>query len=155
MLATNPNICAREILETVPSVMRMIRTEMRSCRAPDLSVPQFRSLAFINRNPGTSLSDVAEHVGLTPPSTSKLIDGLVKRRLVERELSASDRRKITLVLTGEGKACLASAMDCAQQYISAALSELSVENLTTIIEAMQLLDRTFSPRGIEESTTEP
>ncbi|MGA2378038.1 MAG: MarR family transcriptional regulator, partial [Spirochaetia bacterium] len=60
--------CAREVLDVVPSVMRFIRTEMRSHRALDLTVPQFRSLVIIERAAGTSLTGVAEHLGLTPPS---------------------------------------------------------------------------------------
>ena len=47
--------CARQLLDTTPQVMRFIRAEMRSHRGHDLSVPQFRTLTFINRNPEVSL----------------------------------------------------------------------------------------------------
>ena len=60
----------------MPSVMRFIRTEMRSHRALALGVPQFRSLVLIERTAGTSLTGVAAQLGLTPPSASKLVDGL-------------------------------------------------------------------------------
>ena len=36
--------CAHAILEVAPAIMRTIRTEMRSHRTPDLSIPQFRAL---------------------------------------------------------------------------------------------------------------
>jgi hypothetical protein len=61
--AITPDLCAREVMETVPLVMRFIRTEMRSRRAPSLSVPQFRVLTFLSRRPGAPLSSVAEHLG--------------------------------------------------------------------------------------------
>jgi len=71
--------CAREVLEAVPVVMRFIRAQMSSHRALDLSVPQFRSLVFIERNGGSSLGEVAENLGLTPPSASALINVLQGR----------------------------------------------------------------------------
>jgi hypothetical protein len=58
------NQCAREVMETVPLVMRFIHTEMRSRRAPLLSVPQFRVLTFLSGRPGAPLSSVAEHLGV-------------------------------------------------------------------------------------------
>ena len=68
---------ARGLLEVVPVIIKDIRSQMRSRRSPDLTVPQFRTLAFVDRNKGTSLSAVANHMGLTLPSTSKLVDGLI------------------------------------------------------------------------------
>ena len=41
---------ARKLLEVVPIIMQDIRSEMRSRRSIDLTVPQFRVLAFVNRN---------------------------------------------------------------------------------------------------------
>ena len=62
--AITPELCAREVMETVPLVMRFIRMEMRSRRAPSLSVPQFRVLTFLSHKPGAPLSSVAEHLGV-------------------------------------------------------------------------------------------
>jgi DNA-binding MarR family transcriptional regulator len=140
---TSPEVCAREILETVPAVMRMIRTEMRSCRAPGLSVPQFRGLVFVNRNAGVSLSEVAEYIGLTLPSTSKLVDGLVKRGLLAREESAADRRKITLALTPEGCRVLDEAIGCTQQTLTDRLNRLDEAERVTLLQAMQILNQSM------------
>ena len=81
--------CGRQILEAVPMVMLAIRTWMRSHRGSDLSVPQFRVLVYLHRHEGSSLSDIAEHVGLTLPSMSKMIDGLV----VTRRMDPGDCRR--------------------------------------------------------------
>ncbi len=80
----NLDECARQLLETIPQIMRFIRAEMRSHRGHDLSVPQFRTLTFIHRNPEVSLSHLADHLGLTLPSTSKLVDGLVNQKIITR-----------------------------------------------------------------------
>ena len=62
--------CAHEVLEVVMLVLRIIRTVVKSRRAPDLSVQQFRSLFFLNLQPNATLSDIAENIGLTLPATS-------------------------------------------------------------------------------------
>src|SRR5262245_44064324 len=133
-------------MEVVPLVMRVLRSEIRSHREPDLSVPQFRTLAFLDHNAGASLSEVAEHVGLTLPSMSKLIDGLVSRQLVTREISLKDRRCVTLNLTPAGQATLKSAREATQLYLSELLIELPETERTTIIQAMQILRPIFTPR---------
>src|SRR5690349_2776005 len=101
--------CAALMMETVPSVMRTIRAEMRHRRPCDLSVPQFRALAFIRRHPGASLSDVAEHLGLTLPAASTLVDNLVARDLISRAPNPENRRRVTLTLTPPGQAAFAAA----------------------------------------------
>src|SRR5436853_281870 len=105
-MATQLETTAWEVLEVIPMVMRTVRSEMRLHRGPGLSVPHFRVLAYLGRNAGTSLSEVAEHVGLQLPSMSTLVDGLVTRGLVTRAPSAADRRRVTLTLTPSGRATL-------------------------------------------------
>ena len=142
----SPDDCAREVLEVVPLIMRAIRTDMRSHRTPDLSVPQFRTLAFIDRNAGASLSDAADYIGLTLPSMSKIVDGLVARRLVIRQTHRADRRRMTLALTARGQARLQSAREAAQACLASSLASLSDIERAAIAEAMQAMRPIFTPR---------
>jgi DNA-binding MarR family transcriptional regulator len=135
--------CAQEVLEVVPLIMRAIRAEMRRHRGFDLSVPQFRALAFLKHYQGASLSDAAEFVGLTLPSMSKLMDGLVNRQLVRREISATDRRRITLALTEAGQATLQSAYEATQAYLARRLAGLSTQERATVEQGLQILRPLF------------
>lgn len=137
--------CARELLEVVPLVMRAIRTEIRRQRGLDLSVPQFRTLAFLNHHSRPSLSEAAEHIGLALPSMSKLVDGLVARRLVVREACSEDRRRVTLGLTEAGSEALRSARELAQAYLAQALAPLPAADRATVARAMQFLRPVFTP----------
>jgi MarR family transcriptional regulator for hemolysin len=139
--------CAHELMDTAPQIVQAIRVEMRRGRGSDISIPQFRSLAFIQRNPDSSLSDVAEHLGLTLPSVSKLVDGLVKQKLVSRLASTTDRRRLTLALTQAGTAIMNSSRAAAQAELAAKISSLSGAELETICQAMQLLRPVFVSRG--------
>ncbi len=150
---TNPPISAEEaaalLLDAVPPVMRAIRAEMRSHRAPDLSVPQFRTLLFVNRNAGTSLSGVAEHLGLTLPSTSKLVDKLVARGLVARGSAADDRRRIALHLTEDGQAVLSAAAQATLATLAARLASLGPDERCALAGAMRLLKQVFGKENVE------
>jgi len=139
-----PEEVALEILETVPAVIRVIRAEMRRHRQPGLSVPQFRALAFLRNRPGASLNSLAEHLGLTPASTSKLVDGLVERGLVGRCESAKDRRKVMLTLNPPGFSVWEAAFTHTQAAIARRLAGLSETERENLRSAMKTLRPLFS-----------
>lgn len=135
--------CAREILDVAPLVMRGIRNELRKRGAKILSVPQFRTLGFISRHQGTSLSEVAEHIGLTLPAMSTLIDGLVARNYAVRKIDPDDRRRMTLTLSDTGQRMLQSAREGTQAHLARQLSKLQETDRRTIVAAMRILRGIF------------
>lgn len=149
-MTTSPDACAQEILEVVPAVMRAIRTEMRRHRTADLSVPQFRTLAFIDRKTDASLSDVAEHIGLTLPSMSKIVDGLVTRKLVTRQTHPNDRRRMTLALTARGLTALQTSRAATRACLAEDLATLSDRQREVIVQAMGILRPVFASQGDAE-----
>jgi len=134
---------ANEIFETVPVVMRAIRAKLRQHRDADLSVAQFRTLAFIDRRNGVSLSEVASHIGLTLPSMSKMVDGLVNRKLITRSAHDSDRRRICLSITPAGKDILQSSYASTQAFLADKVSGLSAPELEAVSTALHLLQGLF------------
>lgn len=138
------DICAHELMDTAPQIIQTIRSEMRRGRGSDISIPQFRTLAFIERNPDSSLSILAEHLGLTLPSVSKLVDGLVIQKMIIRQASTADRRRLTLVLTKAGDSIVNSARAGAQVNLTNKLGSLTTAELETIHQAMQLLRPIFA-----------
>jgi DNA-binding MarR family transcriptional regulator len=143
-MAVSAGECAQGVLETVPAVMRHIRAQMRSNRGAGLSVPQLRSLLFVNRNQGATLGSLAEHLGLTPPSTSKLVEELVGRRLLERRPSTSDRRKLSLGISPGGKRLLEAVLKETHGKLSAALAGLSPEGLQNVVLGLEALRSCFA-----------
>lgn len=137
-----PDACAALLLETTPLVMRTIRAQMRGYRAADLSVPQFRALGFIRRHAGASLSDVAEHLGLTLPAASRLVDGLVTRDYVERQPKRSDRRTLALTASARGVAMLDTTRERTLADLRERLAPLSDADraaLTAALESLRML----------------
>ncbi len=145
------DIIARDVLDVVPVIMRTIRAEMRRRRSSEVSVVQFRTLLFLNRNPGVSLSEVAGHLGLTAPTVSKMISGMVANRLITRWDSSSDRRRVTLTLTEQGQTLLETARSGTHARLSEILGRLSPAEQETVHQAFQLLQGLFLPDTITQS----
>jgi MarR family transcriptional regulator for hemolysin len=142
-MSDTPQEAANELLEVVPVIMKEIKSQMRSRRTPDLTVPQFRALAFVDRNNGASLSAVANHMGLTLPSTSKLVDVLMERRLLTREDNPIDRRRVKLCVTSRGSSILENSRRGTLEYLSKKLSTVSSDDRQTIAEGTAALRRVF------------
>ena len=152
-MTVSPDECAGQVMEVAPLVMRAIRAEMRRHRASDLSVPQFRALTFLSHHEGASLSDVAEHIGLTLPSMSKMIDGLVARRLVKREMHPDDRRRVTLALTPRGRSHFESAHSATRTCLAELMATLPASDRATVTQAMRILRPLLASRREAESAT--
>src|SRR4051795_3908732 len=110
--------CARAILDGMPAVMWFIRRHMRRHRTCGLSVPQFRALVLLDRHPTASLSLLADNLGSSQPSASRLITKLVKRGFVTRHECSEDRRQIKLLLTKCGRDVLAEARKATQEQVA-------------------------------------
>ena len=108
---TTADQCARDVMEVVPVVMRVIRAEMRLRGGRFASVPQLRALGLAHRRPGASLTDVAVHLGVTPATASVLVDRLVRRGLLHRDSHPHERRRISLSLTRAGSQHLRDGAD--------------------------------------------
>jgi len=134
-------------METVPQIMQAIRVEMRLGHGTNISIPQFRALRFIQRHPNSALTNLADHLGLTPPSVSNLVEGLVKQKLVNRQESSADRRRLTLDLTSAGEAIVDISRATAQTHLAKTLSCLSEGELETVARAMDLLRPLFAQQG--------
>jgi DNA-binding MarR family transcriptional regulator len=131
--------------------MRAIRSHMRANRALDLSIPRYRALGFVVRHPGASLSQVAEHQGLTLGAASRLVDGLVTRGLIERRSSTQDRRFVTLHVLPEGASTHAQARQRTEQALARMLATLPAGEQDTILRAMESLRAIFAAESSERS----
>ena len=146
-----PEALARELLDTVPAVMRFIRAEMRRHRGPRISVPQFRTLELLGRMPGCSLSDVAEHLGVSRPTASVLVDRLVRRGLVERAQHPQERRRVVLSLTRSGQALLDRARAHTRARIARRLAGRSAAEHACLAQGLGLLRQVCESR-VEQRT---
>jgi DNA-binding MarR family transcriptional regulator len=141
---TGVESCAGLVLDVVPLAMRRIRAYMREARAADLSVPQFRALAFLRAHPGATLSDVADHVGLTLPAASRMIDGLVARDYAVRQPSVVNRRCVELRVSDQGREMLEVTRRHTQNALTGILQTLDADERVAVMRSLETLRVVFS-----------
>ncbi len=68
----------------------------------DVPFEQLRVLLFISNNKGVKQQNICEGLNKVKPGVSRLVDGLVKKKLVEQRLDKTDRRVKNLYITKKG-----------------------------------------------------
>lgn len=89
----------------------------------DLTLSQYRLLAFLSQGDWAA-SALADRLDVSRPSVTGLVDGLVKRGLVERRPGVDDRRRVDHVLTPAGKQALRAADERADAAIRTVFADL-------------------------------
>jgi DNA-binding MarR family transcriptional regulator len=139
-----PQDCAAALLDALPGVVWFVRRQMRIRRAEGLSVPQFRTLVQLQRCPEASLFELAEKLGSSLPTVSRIVSGLVVHGWVERKSCTHDRRRLSLQLTARGQATLEAAWTGTQTAIAERLSGLAEADRLTLTRALALLGELFA-----------
>ena len=83
--------------------------------------------------------DLAGKILKSSGNLTLVIDNLEKRGLVQRERQGSDRRFVTIFLTGAGRALIERVMPCHADEITAVMSALTPEEQQTLGELCKKL----------------
>jgi DNA-binding MarR family transcriptional regulator len=139
--------CAAQLAAFAPTMIRATRCLLHNLPDVDLSPPQVRALSFLEWKPGASLSALADYMGLTPSAVSRLADGLVRRGLVNRQESVTDRRFANLTLTPAGEHLLKAANLALRARLLPMVSRLSPAQQKLLLEAIEVLRGVFVPNS--------
>ena len=144
-MANNQTECASRVVEVVPTVMRHLRANIRSQKTLQFTIPQFRVLGYLHHHGEATLSELAASQGVSLPTMSKLVGSLVQRKLVTREGHGSDRRKLKLQLTLEGRRAHDATLQNTREYVAAIVARLTEDQRQAIVDGLSLLVGVFEP----------
>jgi DNA-binding MarR family transcriptional regulator len=133
--------CAAAVIETVPAAMDWLRQAMRRHVGDEISVPQFRCLAFVDRQPGCSVGDVAAFLGVTMPTASAMVERLVRSGSVRSRADASDRRRAELRVTRPGHVQLGQIRRRAHDEFTRTLAPVAEADLAALQAGLRVLRR--------------
>ncbi len=131
--------CASAVVDAGLAVSRLVRAQLRRTRPHGLTLPQIRALAFVNADPACAPSQLAEYLMLSRPAVTRLLDGLVRRKLVTRHPDPDDRRRLRLSLTSAGRVRLESYFRAARAIVATRLGALSPSDRRAVERAMRLV----------------
>ena len=66
------------------------------CGFGDLSLPQIHAVNVTREGGQVTITELADKLGVSPPSASAMVDRLVEKGVFEREQSREDRRKVVV-----------------------------------------------------------
>ncbi|WP_459754933.1 MarR family winged helix-turn-helix transcriptional regulator [Streptomyces sennicomposti] len=112
----------------------------RASTAP-ASASQMRVLLTLEHQDGINLRTLSDALASTPPSTSRLCDRLVAAGLVERVVSAADRREVRLHLSTRGRAFLDDLRARREQEVQAVLALMPAAKRTALLEGLDAFCR--------------
>ena len=90
--------------------------------SPDLTIQQWRALVLIGSADGLRLGVLAQQIGMSPPSASRLVRRLARRGAVVAEPDPLDGRAVILRATPAGAALRRDVMARRRELVGAALA---------------------------------
>lgn len=113
-----------------------------------LGFTQLAALYVLADGGTTTVADLADALARSPSATSRLVDGLVRRDLVERRPENDDRRQRTVWLTAQGQALLAQVDRArADQFLAVVRPLPPNERALIAMGVAALASRALSRRG--------
>ena len=122
------------------SVLRLGR-RLRRHAPGDLTPAQLSALSVVRREPGVTLSGLAEYERVQPPTMTRIVEALVVRGLVERTVCADDRRVARLHPTPAGRDLVDAVRRRRDAYLATRLAALTDDERAVLARAAELLDR--------------
>ena len=123
-------------------VGRTLRSELiRRLALRHLSLAEMAALAALADFGPCAQRVVGEHIRVDPGDVTRLLAGLQRRGLVERERDAADRRRRLTSLSAAGRAELDAAVAAARTVESEALGDLTAAERRALSSALPKLLR--------------
>lgn len=110
----------------------------------DLTIDQWIILKKISESHGSSQIEIAQSAIKDAPTTTRIIDQLLKRSLIVKEISSEDRRKFCLYLTEQGKLLVERLMPIVMDYREFAVRNFSEEDMNTFIRLLKRFIENFN-----------
>lgn len=105
----------------------------------DLTVDQWVVLDHLSQNCGISQIELGNITFKDPPTMTRILDLLVKKELVTRLSSSSDRRKFTIDLTEKGKEVHKKANEIITEVRKQAWNNLNENDYDTLVKIMDTI----------------
>lgn len=115
----------------------------------DLTGPQLWALWELGRKGPQALKDLASRMHLDPSTVVGVVDRLAAKGLVTRNPDATDRRRVSLILTPKGAEVLKAAPHPAQGHLLAGLESMERKRVEDLHAALRLLVTVLGADQIE------
>ena len=137
------NTPSEELVERCGALLRAVRAMTRAQDADwlglDMGMGQFRTLIVLHKQGTQTVGGVAASLKVSNASASLLIDKLVRRKLVVRDIDPQDRRRMIVALSEPGEALMNRLRHANHENLLGWLSRLEEEDLRALRQGLESL----------------
>lgn len=103
---------------------------------PRVSAHQLRALHAVGRGHEVNLTRLAEQMGVSLSTASRLCDRLEAAGFLERGVPPSSRREVCLTLTDGGRRLVAQVAECRRRHLAAVLESMPAEGRAALLNGL-------------------
>ena len=130
-----------KILHVLPPLYRWMQAQrLRISKEVRLTRPQWEVLTGLAREPGLTLTEVSQQLGIAKSNLVGTVDELVSRGLVEKGAHPQGGRSVALVVTQAGNALYHDLRGRFRELTAQGLAQLDAETLRRVLEGLDGLD---------------
>lgn len=137
----------RQLIDIITT--RSMRERSHFVKASGLSMPQFGILMHLYYSNNCGISNLGEHMDISAPAASQLVDRLVQHGLVERAEDPHDRRAKQLTLTPKGRELIETGLIARTRWVDELVMSLKPEDYDQVATTLSKL--TEAVRNLELS----
>lgn len=105
----------------------------------EVTLSQYRVLVVLASRGPQGVAAIADSLGVTPPTASRLCERLVRKGLVRRRTDRNDRRQVRVALTESGRNLVDVVTERRRQEIAGLLRSVPEEARRSMVAGLQLL----------------
>lgn len=141
--------------ELLVALRRVIRAvDLRSKQLSKhygLTGPQLLVMQNIEEKPGIMVREIADSINLSPATITNILDRLEARELANRIRSTTDKRKVGVFLTEQGKAALVDSPRPLQEHFIERFSQLKEWEQSQMVATVQRIASMMDAEDIDAS----
>ena len=136
----NPDVVA--IADRLHSAaIHLLRRVRKQDVATEEAPAQLSALSVLVFGGPKTLGDLAAAEQVKPPTMSRIVAGLARRRLIEIAKDPGDARRMSIRATAKGTRLLQEGRERRITYLASHLDQLTREELASLGQAVEILQR--------------
>jgi len=131
-----------EVIEAIIQASRvMVGIAVRSLTECEdaVTLPQYRTLVVLSDGGARRLADLADALGVSPSTATRMCDRLVRKGLITRTRDDLDRREVNLEVTPAGRTTVLEVINRRRSEACALLGSIPLGTRRDLVNSLRLL----------------
>jgi DNA-binding MarR family transcriptional regulator len=131
-----------EVIEAIIQASRvMVGIAVRSLTESGeaVTLPQYRTLVVLSDGGARRLADLADALGVSPSTATRMCDRLVRKGLITRTRDDLDRREVNLEVTAAGRTTVLEVINRRRSEACALLTSIPLGTRRELVNSLRLL----------------